>query len=261
MSTTIVVGAPPEFAADGTWPPLRSKPVFVGQESVLLLAHKPAQTLTSHKRRWAAIAGVTSLLTAGIALIVWVPTAAIVVVRRKRAATRWARLAQGSDTESEIRTLVYSQQWVRDDPIIQLPPGTSQEKQFTVTSGMAGTHMQELAKSLNLGSGELTNTLSSKVGFEVKVSTEVTRTETLTLQNDNPDKYRLYARWSVVHRLDVFRIPLPSDVPSEMIEELLANRTEFAAEAPFLTIETIDQSSTNFTSIDLRRPSQASAAV
>lgn len=260
MSTTVVVGAPPEFAADGSWPPLRSKPVFVGQESVLLLAQQPAQAITSHKRRLAAIAGVTTLLTFGLALLVWVPAAVIVAVRKKLAARRWARLAQGSDAESEIRKLVYSQQWARDDPIIQLPPGTSQQKQFTLTSGIAETHMHELAKSLNLRSGELSGTLSSKIGFEVKVNVEATRTETLTLQNDSPDKYRLYARWGVVHRLDVFRIPLPSDVPAEMIEELLADRAEIESQAPFLTVETVDQTSTNFTSIDLERPSQGSTA-
>ena len=260
MSPGIVVGAPPEFGADGSWPPLRSSPVFVGQESVLLLAEKPTLAITTHKRRVAAAAGVTTLLTAGLALLIWVPVGAIVMVRRKLAARRWAKLARGSDAESEIRKLVYSQQWVRDDPIIQLPPGTAQEKQFSIAGGITQTHMQELAKSLNIPAGELSTALSSKIGFEVNVKVEASQTETLRLQNDSPEKYRLYARWSVVHRLDVYRFPLSSDAPRELIDQLLADQSDVGSQAPFLTVETVERNTTNFTSIDLERPSQTPVA-
>jgi len=112
----------------------------------------------------------------------------------------------------EVRQVVYSQAWGRDDPIVQLPPGATHEQSYSVTFGISETQTRELAQSLGLKlskAGALTGELSSKFGIATTISEQRSVTDTVTLRNDGARGYRLYARWFVRHEIIVQRLDMP----------------------------------------------------
>ena len=111
----------------------------------------------------------------------------------------------------EVRQVVYSQAWGRDDPIVQLPPGATHEQSYSVTFGISETQTRELAQSLGLKlgkAGALTGELSSKFGIATTISEQRSVTDTVTLRNDGARGYRLYARWFVRHEIIVQRLDM-----------------------------------------------------
>jgi hypothetical protein len=112
----------------------------------------------------------------------------------------------------EVREVVYSQAWERDDPIVQLPPGATHEQSYSLTCGISETQTRELAQSLGLKlgkAGALTGELSSKFGIATTISEQRSLTDTVTLRNDGTQTYRLYARWFVHHEITVQRLEMP----------------------------------------------------
>ena len=57
---------------------------------------------------------------------------------RDERVVRWTRggWPETIRPELQVRALIYSQLWQRDDPITQLPPGVTSEKSYTVTTGI-----------------------------------------------------------------------------------------------------------------------------
>jgi hypothetical protein len=111
----------------------------------------------------------------------------------------------------EMREVVYSQAWERDDPIVQLPPGATHEQSYSMTCGISETQTRELTRSLGLKLGKLgalTGELSSKFGIATTISEQQSVTDTVVLRNDGTQAYRLYARWFVRHELTIQRLEI-----------------------------------------------------
>jgi hypothetical protein len=114
----------------------------------------------------------------------------------------------------EMREVVYSPAWQRDDPIVQLPPGATHEQSYSMTCGISETQTRELTRSLGLKFGKagvLTGELSSKFGIATTVSEQRSITDTVMLRNEGTQAYRLYARWFVRHELTVQRLEIPEE--------------------------------------------------
>jgi hypothetical protein len=251
MPTALALDAPPEFFRDGTAPPLYSDPMPIYAAVAVVEASEGkvrhiATVARSKNGRRAAV----GLSLAATPFLVGIPPLVVLTWqgwRRRRAGGAVASPSEAPAVE-EARELVYSQLWMRDDPVVQLAPGVSQQTQFSVSTGISETRTVELASSLGLSakaSIDLSAQLSKKFGLELSLQTQTTRTDTVTLQNDSADKYRRYARWNVIHRLDVFGLDTPL-TPNKLIRHLplggdsrsgrlLARVDVVASDAPIFT--------------------------
>lgn len=214
-SGAVVLGDPPPFGAGGAWPPLESRPVVIAS-AVFHTAVRPGRPSGEYQTtlaRWSALKPGTKVAAgtlAGVAGLV-VPIAGVTMLGY------WAvkKTLKKARTEKadEVREVVYSQAWGRDDPIVQLPPGATHEQSFSMTCGISETKTRELAQSLGLKLGKgavLTGELSSKFGIATTISEERTVTDTVTLRNDGAQSYRLYARWFVRHEITVQSLAVPA---------------------------------------------------
>lgn len=113
---------------------------------------------------------------------------------------------------SEKRRLVYSQQWRRDDPPVQLAPGTSTKKHWTVTSGVTESRTQALGTALGMGAGLGSTAVSAslRTNFAINLTLRQETSHTSIVELNNATKRdRRYAIWAVVHRVEVHRLPNP----------------------------------------------------
>lgn len=151
--------------------------------------------------RWSALSPTTKALAVGL---FW----PAVVAALGDLATKKTR----TEEAGEVREVVYSQAWRRDDPIVQLPPGATYEQSYSTTYGLSETQSRELAQSLGLklgNAGALTGELARKFGIATTISEQRSVTDTVTLRNDGIRVYRLYARWFVRHEITVQRLEIP----------------------------------------------------
>jgi hypothetical protein len=117
----------------------------------------------------------------------------------------------------ELRRLVYAARWQREDPVVQLPPGSTHEMTHTVTTGLSVERSQMLARSLGLSVGgdtaglqaKLNSQLQEDFGFKLNISAQEERSTKLTLTNQSSDCYRLFALWHVDHRITVDALDMP----------------------------------------------------
>jgi hypothetical protein len=197
----VALGDPPTFGPGGEWPPLEGRPVVIASV-MFLVGMPPGQSLAEYK------ATVTGWTRVGWAFAEYVSGMKWETLYRQRAAGQERRRRK----PDELREAVYSQAWQRADPIVQLPPGASHELAYTTTCGVSATQTTELAQSLGLKVGQaaqLAGQLSSKFAIQAALTEQRTVTETVTLRNDGPRAYRLYARWSIRHDVTVSRILTP----------------------------------------------------
>lgn len=133
--------------------------------------------------------------------------------------TGYGKLSNRS-TGKELRRLTYSARWKRKDPIIQLPPGSTHEVTYSITTGLSMEHSQTLARSLGVSVGEslsglqakLNSQLDKEFGFKLDLTTQEERSTKLTLANQDDDHYyKLFALWHVDHRITVDALELPAD--------------------------------------------------
>ena len=171
------IGRPPEFGRDGAWPPVRSADTEVSRLSV----DAPGRML---------------------------PT---IVVSTVEPAT-YAFEIRLADNERLTLTLrynmyctwveetVYHQFWERDDPPLQLPPGTSDEYGTARRVGLSRERAREIATTIGL-SGNFSSQLSTKTAIKLTMTEEETSTRKITVTNPQTDRYRLVARWYLYNRL------------------------------------------------------------
>lgn len=239
------IGFPPEFGADGAAPPQATAPV-----ELLSLTFVVAQSAASEpvllgvggaraaKGFAAAAALATSFVVPGLGPLLLGSLAA----RSKRAKSP----AQGE--EHDIRRLTHSRHWRRAD-LVQLPPGSSHEWQYTLTTGVTESQTRELGAALGIKAptpAALSGSLSAKFSLQLSLTTQETRTKTLTLRNDSASKYQRYARWSIVDRLDIVSLEPLSRQPS-YLQQLLAGDAAPARERRIFAVELLDSSSPNLT--------------
>lgn len=203
----VALGNPPLFGAGGAWPPLESSPVVIAS-AVFHTAPRSGQVSGEYQTtlvRRSALSPTTKAVAGTLAVVFFWPGAVAAfsyfAVRRMR-----------REKTHEVREVVYSQAWGRDDPIVQLPPGATHEQSYSMTYGISETQTRELAQSLGLKlgkAGALTGELSSKFGIATTISEQRSVTDTVTLRNDGAQAYRLYARWFVRHEITIQRLEMP----------------------------------------------------
>lgn len=102
----------------------------------------------------------------------------------------------------ELRRLVHSVRWRRDDPVTRLPPGSTAEMTSSETTGLSIESSVTLANSLGIDIGgspagvsaKLNSELRSQFMLQLNITSEHSKTNTLTLQN-NSENDTLYALW------------------------------------------------------------------
>jgi hypothetical protein len=251
-SKAIILGCPPEFGSDGSWPPVSSEPVLVADKTFVVGVDGPdLQHVTSRfvGMGRAAAAGSGALAAAAllgpIGLGLGAGYVALTAGRKKR--------RHRPEPEHEVRQLIYSQLWRRDDPIVQLPPGTTQETTYTVTTGIEQSRTRELSQSLGLKTGSpvaLSGSLGTKFGLQLTLRAEETRADTLRLQNTGTEKYRRFARWSVVHRLDVLRFSAPAMSDGQTVAKVVMGS---GSQHLLVRVEIPDSNGANLTAVDVDR--------
>jgi hypothetical protein len=144
--------------------------------------------------------------------------------------------------EVEIRRLVYSQRWVRQDEIVQVPPGATVEHTTSRIIGISTTRVNELSTALGfagtIGPLELAARLSERVSIAVNISEQRSTLQSIKLTNDTPDRYRRYALWNVQHQLTVATLRL--DTSEEASSESTKLRWEQRASTAFVSSPTAE---------------------
>jgi hypothetical protein len=210
-SGAVALGDPPPFGVGGAWPPLESPPVVIAS-AVFHTAVRPRQPSGEYQttlvRRWSTLSPTTRKAVAGVVGVAYFPVGIAMLGRMGYLAMKKRIAAKAG----EVRQVVYTQSWGRDDPIVQLPPGATREQSYSMTFGISETQTRELTQSLGLKfgkAGALTGELSSKFGIAATISEQRSATDTVTLRNDGTRGYRLYARWFVRHEISVERLDMP----------------------------------------------------
>lgn len=142
---------------------------------------------------------------------------------------RYPAAARKCDARSrELRRLVHSVRWRRDDPVIRLPPGSTSGMTCSSTTGLSIERSMTLANSLGITLGgasagvsaRLNSELQSQFMLQLNITAENSKTNTITLQNSSHDHDILYAVWHkeysiAVTALDVgpFNLILADEAP------------------------------------------------
>jgi hypothetical protein len=217
----VALGEPPPFGAGGAWPPLES-PAIVVATATFHTAPRPGRASGEYQgtlARWSGLSTTTKVVTGTLAgtagLVLWpfAVTGAVAGLGYMGVKKTLRKIRTGK--AGELREIVYSQAWGRDDPIVQLPPGAAHEHSYSMTFGISETQSRELGQSLGLKLGKeikLTGELSSKFGIAATISEQQSVTDTVTLRNSGTHAYRLYARWFVRHEIKVQRIEIPEGI-------------------------------------------------
>jgi hypothetical protein len=148
-----------------------------------------------------------------------------------------ARAASPALPLIDIRRLVYSQYWRREDPILQLPPGAEEKVSVSLMSGMTEMRSREFSSSLGFKTTtpvELSGELAAKFGFQISVTSETTVNRERTLRNPSNSKDWRFALWSVIHRLEVSTLTMP---PGTLVEDALAGRVKPTDEESLHVVE------------------------
>ena len=243
----------PEFGSDGTWPPEVTD--WVPLRWQLFEARNvdidAAATYTALRHLWCS--SLDNPIFNGDALqqdflhefFVWVPTGMNVSYRSTGAYVTPNRLAdwfipsgqrhrspvKKCDARSpELRRLVHSVRWRRNDPVTKLPPGSTNEMTYSLITGLSIESSMTLADSLGLTLGSKATTIQANLSSELQrqftlklnVTTEETRSAKVNLQNSSNDNYRLYSLWHIDHAITVtvlnvgpFNTILADEAPGE----------------------------------------------
>jgi hypothetical protein len=244
--TGLELSPAPEFAEDGSWPPVETDWVPVRWE----LFETQASDVNSHSvaaRILALINSDSSLhdyallqtedalsddflcakaRLADIALVILdmpgtIPsrrnlTVSIEYVQNSGMESRRHRISGERATNmvsTELRRLVHYLRWRRQEPVIRLPPASTNKIHRSVMTGLSVEQSEMLAQSLGsslaakspaLGiQANLTSELNQQFKLGVEITTEEQRSTELTLTNPSKDRYRQFALWHVEHLIKV----------------------------------------------------------
>jgi hypothetical protein len=111
----------------------------------------------------------------------------------------------------ELRRLVHSVRWRREDPVIKLPPGSTSEMTFSRTIGLSVERSMTLANSLGLTlngaavgvPARLSSELQNQFALQLNVAAEESKSTKIVLQNSSDDHDQLYALWHKEHSITV----------------------------------------------------------
>lgn len=201
----------PEFAKDGTWPPVVTEwlplrwELFEAETSKLtelsaglvyqLLAYSRAHTADDPLLREDALRSD----------FLWES------VFRGAATSVHLWLTADADLSVELRRLVHAVRWQRKDPVTRLPPGSTHEMAHSINTGLSVERSQTLAASLGLSIGakvaafqaKISSQLEQQFGFKLDITAQEEKHTKLTLTNQSDNHSRLFALWHVDHRITV----------------------------------------------------------
>jgi hypothetical protein len=205
MTSAPNLGSPPEFRPDGGDPPLTSPPIVV------------LDRLAAVDRR-PSLADRIRGIDVSFGLLAGPRTSISLDSQRK-----WTELRR-------FRSTTY---WEREPQTIQLAPGVATERTVQLSVGMSREHTEMLASAVSVKARgdlrvvqqEISEKWSESVGETLRFDIMETHIETLRLENPNadPEVYRRFAIWSVVHEYVVDRldgIELTRDFEPDELEQL-----------------------------------------
>jgi hypothetical protein len=116
----------------------------------------------------------------------------------------------------ELRRVVHSVRWRRQDPVIQLPPGATHEATHSITTGLTIERSMQLARSLGIGlsgksvgiESQLSAQINKSFGINLAMTAQREDTRTLTLVNQSKNRYRRFALWNLEHQFTVAALDL-----------------------------------------------------
>jgi hypothetical protein len=153
----------------------------------------------------------------------------------------------------ELRRVVHAARWQRQDPVVQLPPGSSHEVSHAVATGLTVQRCQTLADAVGLSIGgdatgiqaRLSYGLRQELGFRVEITAQEERLKRLTLVNSSNIGSRRFALWHVDHRISIasLNIPVRRELSIGMHPAwMLQAELEFAMPGePFVTYIDVDR--------------------
>jgi hypothetical protein len=253
MVASADLGSPPEFRPDGGDPPLTSPPI--------LIVDRLAPVTVARERSPRDVARLAvRRITAGLAGL------SISIEPDRVVAGPQAVGAPSDDfrTYTELRRFRSSMYWEREPQTIQLAPGASTERSIRFTVGLSLEQTREFADALSAKAGadlkalqaEISETWTRSVGESVAFQTAEEHVESLGLKNDNrdPNIYRRFAIWKVVHEYAVDRldgIELTRSFDPDELEQLRNIPAVWTAVGQ--PIKAIGSNTVVMTSIDVRR--------
>lgn len=138
------------------------------------------------------------------------------VIQTRKYQRRGRRLAVPD--QPELRRVVYSTRWRRQDPVVQLPPGSTHEATHSISTGLTVERSLTLADSLGLGisgggvgvQARLSSELTRKFGFSLEITAREETQRKLILSNQSDVRYRRFALWHIDHRITVSALEIPA---------------------------------------------------
>ena len=242
------IGPPPEFARDGSPPPIVSEPVEIGRWHPYLSLYNMIEDGLAMVRLSERLSGGDDSRSVGRGLLALIPM--IPAELQERRAIKELLRARGAlhlnprEVGGWQLDTIYTQFWRREDPTTQLPPGGTTERTVSLRVGLSQEHVREVAASLGLSSKPggplgLSGQLSEKSTVKVALSAEKEVTRKLVLTNPSTDAYHRIALWHLVHRLTLIASPREESPEKQLICQV----TEF-----------VPSDAINATSRDLPRP-------
>jgi hypothetical protein len=243
-SLTRDLGFPPEFRPDGGDPPLTSPPIVVlDRLAPVKMERRPK--LRDLLRTVEAVS-----IFGGVRLNV-------------------SQALDESRSWTELRRFRSSTFWEREPQTIQLAPGVTTERSIRLTVGLSREHTETFARAFEIKTGadlkviqgKISERWSESVGEKLTFEATQEHTETLRLENpsSDPNVYRRFAIWTVMHEYAVDRlngIELTRDFEPEELEQLRGIPAIWAPVAPPIRITASRTVVTS--SIDVGRPTAAS---
>jgi hypothetical protein len=226
------IGPPPEFGRDGSPPPLLSAPVNIADwnldESVAEFLHpRKTEEILSGMPLLADFLVAFGRLTG----ILPERQAKKMPQENTREATTMKRVRRETERVGLNPRMVRNWQlyavhdkfWQREDPVTQLPPGSSSEITVSLLIGISEERATELARSLGVTGTVphvgISSTLSDKASSKIAVSREREVTRKIILTNPQDRTYRRLAIWHVVHRVSLVAMPDPVSDQEIVCEE------------------------------------------
>jgi hypothetical protein len=117
----------------------------------------------------------------------------------------------------ELRRVVHSARWRRQDPVIQLPPGATHEVTHSVTTGLTAERSQTLSRALglNVGGGaagiqaQINSQLTQEFGLRLEITAQQEQVRKLTLSNQSANNSRRFALWHIDQQITITALEMP----------------------------------------------------
>jgi hypothetical protein len=221
---TMDIGSPPEFGEDGSYPPIKSDTIFIGQRDLDM----------SMSEWWSRVHpisfGSTRVRDMANTLTIVGPIFTLAnYVRKKNLAIENMLQRSGVSNCTPLEVYDWSVHalyhcfWQREDPVTQLPPGSSSEVSLSLRVGVSEERAREIGMSLGRKGDP------ARAAIEFQVSGKRTARLSLAaekgvlrkhhLSNTATNKYRRLAIWHLIQQITVIAAPNSDHNPKIVCQE------------------------------------------